>query len=77
MNYAREDTFAVEEFSSILFVLIRMLERRVLRVHDTKIKDMLEQSAVEIEKTIDPLRQNIQTKPQVRCIIKQKSHWSY
>lgn len=54
-----------------------MLERRVLRVHDTKIKDMLEQSAVEIEKTIDPLRQNIQTKPQVRCIIKQKSHWSY
>jgi hypothetical protein len=56
----------VEEFSSILFVLIRMLERRVLRVHDTKIKDMLEQAAMEIEKTIAPLAQNVHTKPQAR-----------
>lgn len=51
--------FPVEEFGQLLRSLSKMLDRRLLGVHDTKLKNMIQQASNELERYVMPLKENV------------------
>jgi ribosomal protein S21 len=53
--------FPVEEFGQLLRQLSKMLDKRVVVVHDTKVKNMMQQASGELERFIVPFKENLRS----------------
>jgi hypothetical protein len=61
--------FPVEEFGQLLRYLSKMLDRRLLGVHDTKVKNMMQQASSELERFVMPLKENVRLSLKVRIFL--------
>ena len=52
--------FAFDEFGQLISLLARMLDNRIVSVHDTKARHLMEDSVRELNKVAEPLKEALE-----------------
>jgi len=65
-----DQKFAFDEFGQLLALLATMLEKRLVSVHDSKVKQLMEDSVKELQKITKPLTGTLEEFQTVRVTSK-------